>query len=311
MSDSVACRLCGADLTQTFVDLGMSPPCESYLRADQLDSGETFYPLHVRICDDCLLVQLPAYVAAEDIFSDYAYFSSYSDQLGGARRPVRRRHASSGSASAPTSLRRRGRQQRRLPAAARRRAAASGASASSRPRTSPRWPASKRHPHRERRSSARRPARTVAAEHGQADLVVGNNVFAHVPDIVDFARGLRALVDGRRPGVARVPAPAAADRGPAVRHDLPRALLLPHPDDRRAVLADGRPRRSSTSRSWRPTAGRCGCWSTPIETAGEPSDAGRARCWTTRRPPACTPSRATRASPTSVLHDQDRPASSS
>ena len=57
----------------------MSPPCESYLTADQLDRGETFYPLHVRVCDKCLLVQLPAYIPAEDIFSDYAYFSSYSD----------------------------------------------------------------------------------------------------------------------------------------------------------------------------------------------------------------------------------------
>ena len=73
------CRLCGAALTETFVDLGMSPLCESYLRADQLDARESFYPLHVRICGDCLLVQLPAYVAGEDIFSDYAYFSSYSD----------------------------------------------------------------------------------------------------------------------------------------------------------------------------------------------------------------------------------------
>lgn len=73
------CRLCSADLTHTFVDLGMSPPCESYLTAEELDQGETFYPLHVRVCSECLLVQLPAYIPAEDIFSDYAYFSSYSD----------------------------------------------------------------------------------------------------------------------------------------------------------------------------------------------------------------------------------------
>lgn len=73
------CRLCAAPLTRTFVDLGMSPLCESFLRADQLDARESFYPLHVRICDECLLVQLPAYVPGEEIFSDYAYFSSYSD----------------------------------------------------------------------------------------------------------------------------------------------------------------------------------------------------------------------------------------
>ena len=52
------CRLCDAELVDTFVDLGMSPPCESYLTADELDVGEVFYPLHVRICAGCLLVQL-------------------------------------------------------------------------------------------------------------------------------------------------------------------------------------------------------------------------------------------------------------
>ena len=63
----------------TFVDLGKSPLCESFLTAEQLDEVEPFYPLHVRICDECLLVQLEAYVSASEIFQDYAYFSSYSD----------------------------------------------------------------------------------------------------------------------------------------------------------------------------------------------------------------------------------------
>ena len=79
MSFQCACRLCGVRLTETFVDLGMSPLCESYVAADALDQPEVFYPLHVRQCPSCLLVQLPAYVAGEEIFSDYAYFSSYSD----------------------------------------------------------------------------------------------------------------------------------------------------------------------------------------------------------------------------------------
>ncbi len=73
------CRFCGTALTQTFVDLGMSPLCESYVSAEQLDGMEAFYPLHVFVCEKCFLVQLREYVAAEDIFSDYAYFSSYSD----------------------------------------------------------------------------------------------------------------------------------------------------------------------------------------------------------------------------------------
>src|SRR5689334_3156843 len=79
MSLSHECRLCGAELSRTFVDLGMSPLCESYVPEARLDDPETFYPLHVRLCESCLLVQLPAYVPGEDIFSDYAYFSSYSD----------------------------------------------------------------------------------------------------------------------------------------------------------------------------------------------------------------------------------------
>ena len=79
MSTQCVCRLCGAGLTETFVDLGMSPLCESYVAADALDQPEVFYPLNVRQCPSCLLVQLPAYVSGEEIFSDYAYFSSYSD----------------------------------------------------------------------------------------------------------------------------------------------------------------------------------------------------------------------------------------
>jgi SAM-dependent methyltransferase len=71
------CRFCGGAL-HSFVDLGMSPLCESYIPADRLDAMEPFYPLHVRVCGDCLLVQLPQFVPPEEIFTEYAYFSSYS-----------------------------------------------------------------------------------------------------------------------------------------------------------------------------------------------------------------------------------------
>jgi 2-polyprenyl-3-methyl-5-hydroxy-6-metoxy-1,4-benzoquinol methylase len=73
------CRFCGAGLRHTFVDLGMSPPCEAILERGQLNQMEAFYPLHVFVCDRCFLVQLQEYVTAEDIFTEYAYFSSYSD----------------------------------------------------------------------------------------------------------------------------------------------------------------------------------------------------------------------------------------
>jgi hypothetical protein len=73
------CRSCGAPLTHTFLDLGMSPLANSYVAAGQLDQSESFYPLHVLVCASCFLVQLPVVARPEAIFSDYAYFSSYSD----------------------------------------------------------------------------------------------------------------------------------------------------------------------------------------------------------------------------------------
>jgi SAM-dependent methyltransferase len=73
------CRFCGAGLNRTFVDLGMSPLCETYPSAGELNRGEIYYPLRVYVCDKCFLVQLEQYETAESIFSDYPYFSSYSD----------------------------------------------------------------------------------------------------------------------------------------------------------------------------------------------------------------------------------------
>ena len=72
------CRLCNAPLTTTFVDLGMSPLCESFLAANEINQMEPFFPLHVLVCGECFLVQLQEYVKPEDIFTEYAYFSSYS-----------------------------------------------------------------------------------------------------------------------------------------------------------------------------------------------------------------------------------------
>ncbi len=74
-----SCRFCGVPLHHTFVDLGMSPPCESYLSHEQLNVMEPFYPLHAYVCDQCFLVQLEQFMSPEAIFREYAYFSSYSD----------------------------------------------------------------------------------------------------------------------------------------------------------------------------------------------------------------------------------------
>ena len=72
------CRLCGHGLEHTFVDLGMSPLCESFVALEQVDAMEPYFPLHVLVCGTCFLVQLKEYVSPELIFREYAYFSSYS-----------------------------------------------------------------------------------------------------------------------------------------------------------------------------------------------------------------------------------------
>lgn len=73
------CRFCSEAIQATFCDLGMSPLSNSYLKHDQLQNMEPFYPLHAYVCGHCYLVQLEEFESPDEIFSDYAYFSSYSD----------------------------------------------------------------------------------------------------------------------------------------------------------------------------------------------------------------------------------------
>ena len=169
----------------------MSPLCESYLSADGVDAPEVFYPLRVLLCEDCLLVQLPAYVSGEHIFSDYAYFSSYSvSWVAHAKRYAQAMIAQ--LALTPGSLvtevaSNDGYLLQHFDAAG--------------------IPVLGVEPAANVAEAARaKGIRTVvrflgpdtgagiAAEHGRADLVAANNVFAHVPDIRGFAAGLRALV---------------------------------------------------------------------------------------------------------------------
>ena len=74
----IACRFCRTPLRHSFVDLGMSPPCQTHITVEQLNQVERFYPLHAYVCHKCFLVQLGEYVTPEEIFTEYAYFSSYS-----------------------------------------------------------------------------------------------------------------------------------------------------------------------------------------------------------------------------------------
>src|SRR5499427_8926703 len=185
------CRLCSAELNETFVDIGMSPLCESYVSADRLDGPETFYPLHVRVCSHCLLVQLPAYVAGEDIFSDYLYFSSYSDSwVAHAKRyaDAMVQRLGLGPDSLVTEV-------------------ASNDGYLLQHFVGQGIPVVGIEPAANIAEVARgKGIRTevaflgaetgagVAAAYGKADLVAGNNVYAHVPDIRDFSAGLAALV---------------------------------------------------------------------------------------------------------------------
>ena len=169
----------------------MSPLCESYIQADKLDDVEAFYPLNVRICDSCLLVQLPAYVSGENIFSDYAYFSSYSDSwVAHARRYAlaMTERLDLGTRSLVTEVASNDGYLLQhfvaggIPVLGVEPAANVAEAARSRGiRTTVEFlgPST---------------GREIAERYGRADLVAGNNVFAHVPDIRGFAAGLRALV---------------------------------------------------------------------------------------------------------------------
>jgi SAM-dependent methyltransferase len=185
------CRLCGASLTRTFVDLGMSPLCESYVCADKLDDPEVFYPLHVRICESCLLVQLPAYVAGEDIFSDYAYFSSYSDSwVAHAKRyaaeMIRRLGLGEGSLVTEVASNDGYLLQHFV--------AAGVPVLGVEPAGNVAEAAKAKGVRTEVQFLDADTGRDIADRYGPADLVVADNVLAHVPDIRGFAAGLRALV---------------------------------------------------------------------------------------------------------------------
>ena len=191
MPTSHKCRLCGAPLSRTFVDIGMSPLCESYVPEEKLDEAEVFYPLHVRLCEACLLVQLPAYVAGEDIFSDYAYFSSYSDSwVAHAKRyaeAMTERLALTAGSLVTEVASNDGYLLQHFQAAG---IPVLGVEPASNVAEAARAKGIRT----EVAFLGAETGRQIAGQYGRADLVAGNNVFAHVPDIRGFAAGLRALV---------------------------------------------------------------------------------------------------------------------
>jgi SAM-dependent methyltransferase len=169
----------------------MSPLCESYVPENKLDEAEAFYPLHVRLCDACLLVQLPAYVPGEDIFSDYAYFSSYSDSwVAHAKRyaeaMIENLRLTPDSLVTEVASNDGYLLQHFL--------AAGVPVLGVEPAANVAEAARARGITTEVRFLGAETGREIARRYGRADLVAGNNVFAHVPDIRGFAAGLRALV---------------------------------------------------------------------------------------------------------------------
>jgi C-methyltransferase-like protein/putative zinc binding protein/methyltransferase family protein len=185
------CRLCGSTSLASVVDLGATPPCERFLTADELEAPEATYPLHLRVCTACWLAQLPPLITPEDTFTEYAYFSSYSDswvrharefvvgavdRLGlGADSFVVEVASNDGyllQHVVTASIRCLGIEPSvNVGQAARDKGVPT--------RTDFLDPAT---------------GSAVRAEHGPANLVVANNVYAHIPDVVGFTKGLRALV---------------------------------------------------------------------------------------------------------------------
>jgi hypothetical protein len=186
-----ACRLCGSTRLRSFVDLGATPPCELFLTAEALERPELTYPLHVRVCESCLLAQLPPLITPEETFTEYAYFSSFSTSwVEHARRFVDGAVERLGLGPdafvvevasndgyllqhvAARGLRCLGIEPSVNVGEAARQKGVPTLTAFLTPQT----------------------GAQVRAEHGPADLVALNNVYAHIPDVVGFTEGLRALV---------------------------------------------------------------------------------------------------------------------
>jgi SAM-dependent methyltransferase len=198
----IRCRFCGAALSDVFVDLGMSPLSNAYLTSDQLQQMEPFFPLRVFVCASCLLVQLPAVQTPEAIFGDYAYFSSYSESW--------LRHASEYVENVSTRFHI-GPGHRVVELASNdgyllQYFVARGVSVLGvEPAANVARVAESRGIPTLVRFFGAETANDIVLEGGPADLIVANNVLAHVPDLNDFVAGMAILL--RDDGVITVEVP--------------------------------------------------------------------------------------------------------
>ncbi len=185
------CRFCAAPLSVTFCDLGMSPLSNAYLQPGQLRDREPFYPLHALVCEQCLLVQLEEFESPEQIFGDYAYFSSYSDTwLAHASDYVEQmvtRFGIDGSSQVVEIASNDGYllqyfKAKGIPVLGVEPAANVAAVAKAKGIDT------------QVAFFGIDTARRLATDGKQADLLLGNNVLAHVPDLNDFVAGMKRLL---------------------------------------------------------------------------------------------------------------------
>ena len=185
------CRFCGTQIEHSFVDLGMSPLCQTHILPSELNKYETFYPLHAFVCTECWLVQLDEFVSPEEIFSNYDYFSSFSSSWV--------EHAKKYTEKMTSELALHGTSlvveiasndgyllqhfvDTNIPVLGIEPAANVAEAALEKGiRTTVQF-------------FGEQAAKGIKSEFGSADLLLGNNVLAHVPDINDFVKGMKVLL---------------------------------------------------------------------------------------------------------------------
>ena len=183
------CRHCGTPLTHTFLDLGFAPPSNAYLTKKDLSKPEKYYPLNIKVCDQCWLVQTEDYAQADELFSpDYAYFSStssgwlkhakqYSQQMTKMLNLNRDSHVIEVASNDGYLLK--NFVEAGIPCLG------------IEPTDSTADAAEKHGVPVLREFFGEKLAEQLAQQGKQADLIAGNNVYAHVPDINDFTKGLK------------------------------------------------------------------------------------------------------------------------
>lgn len=186
------CRFCGSRNSRLFVDLGLSPLCQTQIRPEQLNHGEAFYPLRVFVCEECLLVQLDEYVSPEVIFSgDYPYYSSYSESwVKHARHYVQQVIKAYGINSESFVVEVASNDGYLLQHFVQAGVPCLGIE----PAGGVAEAAKAKGIETITKFFGTSTARDVVEGYRKADLVLGNNVLAHVPDLNDFVRGLQEMV---------------------------------------------------------------------------------------------------------------------